>query len=85
MRGDIYEIYINTYINTLKSTKISYLWKDVPEVVLYKANLITCYNEHRLKRKSDKINPLQDIGIDILTVNNDETIIFVQCKNYKEL
>ena len=84
-RGDIYEIYINSYINSLNTTKISYLWKDIPDVVLYKANLITCYNEHRLKRKSDKINPLQDVGIDIITVNNDETIIFVQCKNYKEM
>ena len=82
IKGDLYEIFINSYLNTLDSTKNSYLWKDIPEYILYQANLITCYNEHRLKRKSDKINPLQDIGLDIITVNNDDDIIFVQCKNY---
>lgn len=82
MKGDLYEIFINSYLNTLDSTKNSYLWKDIPEFILYQANLITCYNEHRLKRKSDKINPLQDIGLDIITVNNNDDIIFIQCKNY---
>lgn len=81
-KGDLYEFFINTYINALDSTKNSYLWKDVPEFILYQANLITCYNEHRLKRKSDKVNPLQDIGLDIITINNNNEIIFVQCKNY---
>lgn len=82
IKGDLYEIFINSYLNTLDSTKNSYLWRDIPEFILYQANLITCYNEHRLKRKSDKINPLQDIGLDIITVNNNDDIIFIQCKNY---
>src|SRR5256885_178752 len=34
-KGKFYEVYINTYVNTLPETKISYLWKDVPEQVLY--------------------------------------------------
>ncbi len=85
-KGKIYEEFINTHINTLTDTKISYLWSDVPEQVLFDANLITDYNKHRLARKNknkDKINSLQDIGIDIIKINNDDEIIFVQCKNYK--
>ena len=80
IKGDLYEIFINSYLNTLESTRNSYLWKDIPGFILYQAKLITCYNEHRLKRKSDKINPLQYIGLDIITVNNDDEIIFIQLK-----
>lgn len=84
LKGDIYELFINHYLNSLDDTKRSYLWNDVPEYMLYNANIITSYNEHRLKRKTDKTNPLQDVGIDILCVNKDNTIDFVQCKNYEK-
>ncbi len=87
-KGTIYEIYINHYINTLQTTKISYLWKDIPETILYCCNIITEYNKHRLERKNEyintnkKTNPLKDIGIDIIQVNIDGSFTFVQCKNY---
>lgn len=81
IKGDKYEEYICNYLNSFKN-KIAYLWRDVPEQLLFEANLITDYNQHRLKRKNnDKINPLQDIGIDIVFIKNHE-FYFVQCKDY---
>ena len=57
-KGDKYEKYICEYLND--HYKNAYLWNDVPEQLLYETNLITNYNEHRLKRKkNNKINPLQ--------------------------
>ncbi len=87
-KGKIYEEFINTYINKLDTVEISYLWSDVPEQVLFDVNLINDYNKHRLKRKNkiigtlDPINGLKDIGIDIIRINLNKKIVFVQCKNY---
>jgi superfamily II DNA or RNA helicase len=91
-KGTLYEIYINNYINnyinTLPETLISYMWRKVPEQVLYMAGLITDYNKHLLNRRTKKmiekdyVNPLQDTGVDIVTVNKDYSITFVQCKNF---
>lgn len=90
VKGDLYEQYICDYLNTkfpgTSAIKIAYLWKDVPEELLYQAKLITEYNEHRLKRKNGQLNenanPLQDFGIDIVMVKKNGQIYFVQCKNY---
>ena len=89
-KGKLYEKVINTHINTLPTTSISFLWNDVPEQVLFDAGLMTDYNKHRLERKNknvnidpnDPINSLKDIGIDIIQIDIDGHIIFVQCKNY---
>ena len=89
-KGKLYEKLINTHINTLPTTLISFLWNDVPEQVLFDADLITDYNKHRLQRKyknvnsdpNDPINSLKDIGIDIIQIDKDGHIIIVQCKNY---
>jgi superfamily II DNA or RNA helicase len=94
-KGDQYEQYILDYLYRQYPEYKSYLWKDVPEQVLYEADIITDYNKHRLARKNNnKINPLQDIGIDILVEYSDTKVsgvesdssntnfIFVQCKNY---
>ena len=73
-------MYVNAWLNTLPDTKISYLWKNVPEQLLFELGFITNYNEHRLQRKKAKynknhniddeepVNPLQDIGIDIIRI-----------------
>jgi hypothetical protein len=34
-KGYQYEIFINNYLNTLTNIKISYLWKDIPEYILF--------------------------------------------------
>jgi hypothetical protein len=89
-KGKYYENYINTYINTLETTKISYLWNNVPEQVLFNIGLITNYNKHRLIRKNkivnldDPINTLKDVGIDIIQINKNNNSIFVQCKDYSD-
>lgn len=81
-KGDEYEQFVCDDLNTEQTTTIAYLWKDVPEQILYDTNLITDYNEHRLNRKNThKINSLKDVGIDIILVKQDD-IQFVQCKNY---
>jgi hypothetical protein len=85
--GKKYEIFINNYLNTLPTTSVSYLWADAPTHVLEKANLITNYNKTRVNVQKPQpvknINNLKDIGIDIILINKDNKIIFVQCKNYK--
>jgi len=81
-KGIEYEIFINDYLNSLNDTCISYLWKNVPDKVLFDADLITDYNVHRLSR-SDTENTLHDFGIDIVLITRDDKINFVQCKNYK--
>ena len=51
------------------------------ETILINAGIIGSHNEHRLRRKENKLNPLIDTGIDIIQVNEDNTISIVQCKN----
>ena len=82
LKGLNYELYINAFLNSLPETKIAYLWNDVPEQVLFDADLITDYNKHRMKRKDGTLNSLQDIGIDIILINKNDEIMFIQCKNY---
>lgn len=78
--GRQYEIQIRNYIiNHLKCN--AFLWSDTPENILIKHNLINSHNDNRIKRKENKLNPLIDTGVDIVKINNDDTISFVQCKN----
>jgi len=81
-KGIEYEIYVNDYLNSLQSTHISYLWKKVPDKVLFDADLITDYDMHRLNRNKTE-NTLHDRGVDIIMLSRDGNINFVQCKNYK--
>ena len=82
IRGLEYEKFINNYFNTLENIKISYLWKDVPEYVLFDYNFIDSYEDSRLRRKLDNINKLQDIGTDIIYIDVDDKCVIAQCKNY---
>jgi len=78
-KGDNYEIYVKYYIiNTLN--KLAYLWCDIPDEILINAGLINSNNDHRLKRKSNKINNIIDTGVDILQID-DNNYTLVQCKN----
>ena len=84
IKGDEYEFYICSHLNKSGTYKNAYLWKYVPEQLLYEAGFITDYNEHRLKRKHDRDikNPLQDIGVHIVVHARNNQFILVQCKNY---
>ena len=77
--GLAYEIYINNYLNNQDHIKISYLWKNVPDYILYDYGFINSYDEIRNERKN---NTLQDIGTDILYITKDNKCVIVQCKNY---
>ena len=81
-KGYQYEIFINDYLNTLNNIKISYLWKNVPEYLLFDYGFIKYYNDHRLQRKTNNINKLEDIGTDIIYITKYDKCIIVQCKNY---
>ena len=83
--GDIYEKYICNYLNNLPNTQ-AFLWYDISEKNLLDSGLIHNLNDHRIDKVNYKkhprynINPLRDIGIDILQIT-DNKYIFVQCKN----
>uniref|UniRef100_A0A6C0EF59 Helicase ATP-binding domain-containing protein n=1 Tax=viral metagenome TaxID=1070528 RepID=A0A6C0EF59_9ZZZZ len=83
-KGTIYEEYICNYINNSKNNNITaYLWKDVPDFILFNAKLIDNIDDCRINRETCK-NYIHDIGIDIIQINNDTNkISFIQCKNYE--
>ena len=58
-KGYQYEIFINNYLNTLTNIKISYLWKDIPEYLLFDYGFIKSYNDHRLERKTNRSSTMQ--------------------------
>jgi predicted helicase len=84
IKGDKYELQIkNHIINNLN--KEAYLWYQTPETILINSGIIGSHNENRLKRKSDKENPLIDTGVDIVQVDDNNLCSLVQCKNgYKK-
>jgi superfamily II DNA or RNA helicase len=65
--GYEYEIYILNIIKT--KYKSCYLWKDIPE------NIVPCnfYINNKI---------CDDIGCDIVGINHDNSIDYIQCKNY---
>ena len=80
IKGDSYEIQIRNYIiNELN--KKAFLWDETPETILIQSGIIGSHNEHRLKRISNKQNPLIDTGIDIIQVENNDLCSLIQCKN----
>lgn len=82
--GDLYEIQIRDHIIN-KIGDRAYLWSHTPEDILIDSGIIGDHNIHRLNRKENKANPLQDTGIDIIQVNKNNQVSLVQCKNgYKD-
>ena len=71
-QGTNYEKYVLDIIkNKYKSI---WLWKDIPKETLFELNFI-----------NDIKNTCDDIGCDILAMNNDNTYDYIQCKNYSTL
>jgi predicted helicase len=82
-KGTIYEEYVCNYINKNNTNLIAYIWKNVPDFILFNANLIDDINDCRINRDTCK-NYIHDIGIDIIQFNKDNNeIYFIQCKNYE--
>ena len=67
--------------SSLEQTKQCYLWPECPENILIEHKIINSHNQNRIKRKENKANPLPDTGVDIIQINDDNTLSFVQCKN----
>ena len=84
IKGYQYEIFINDYLNSNDNIKISYLWKDIPEDILYTYAFINSIHDVRLNRKTNNINKLEDIGTDIIYINQNDECIIVQCKNFNK-
>lgn len=61
------------HLRNTEKCKLAWLWRDVPERVLFEEGIITDYAAYSLVRN--------DIGIDILA-KKDGKYIYVQCKNY---
>ena len=89
-KGDNYEIQTRNHIIDVQK-KRAYLWHHTPETLLIQNGIIGSHNQRRLRRKYNKLNSLQDTGIDIVIDNNENEhdhsrpCSIVQCKNgYKE-
>ena len=82
IRGTAYELQI---LDLIRQNKPAYLWKFTPENILIENGIIGSHNAARLKRKTDRDNPLQDTGIDIIAMENHNECSLIQCKNgYKK-
>lgn len=79
-KGHLYELQIRDYIIQNLNNR-AFLWNDVPESILLEYNIIGSHNQHRINRKLKKINKLQDTGIDIIQISEDNNCYLVQCKN----
>ena len=81
-KGEEYEKFI---ANMLNKDGIAYLWKDIPQRELIKSGVLTNLEVLRINRKNfmknpaKYINPLRDIGFDVLQIKNG-AYIFIQCK-----
>ena len=84
IKGYLYEVQIRDYIiNQLN--KQAFLWSDTPETLLLEHQIIGSHNEARLKRKENKENSLIDTGVDVIQIDDNNKLSFVQCKNgYKK-
>jgi len=83
IKGDIYELFIRNYIDKFDDVADVWLWKDVPEQILFDAGLLVDYNRNRLFRlnsKSNEINISRDVGLDIVQLNTNGEYVLVQCK-----
>ena len=82
IKGYDYEVYIKKFLLEENPQNKVWLWSDIPEFELKKADFLGSWNQFRLIRKENKINNLRDTGCDILIKDNNDKFIVVQCKNY---
>jgi predicted helicase len=89
LKGEKYEKFVVNYLKT-EDNEV-YLWKFIPELILYEIGYITDWNEYRLEKikykkgieyDSNK-NSFMDTGIDIV-VKEGEEYKFIQCKDWNK-
>ena len=84
IKGHNYEVQVKKHIIT-DLHKIAYIWHEAPERILLKNNIIGSHNQNRIRRIEYKENPLQDTGVDIIQMEENDICSLVQCKNgYKK-
>jgi hypothetical protein len=76
IKGKEYEIQTRNHIINVLNKK-AYLWEDTPETILINSGIIDSHNINRLIRKEKKVNPLIDTGIDVIQVNEDDSVSLI--------
>jgi hypothetical protein len=80
LKGYLYEVQIKNYIVN-KLNKQAFLWSETPESLLLEHKIIGSHNKFILNKKNNNKNPLIDIGVDIIQIDDNNKLSFVQCKN----
>jgi superfamily II DNA or RNA helicase len=86
-KGDNYELFVAEKIKN-ENNEV-FLWKNIPENILYEINYINNWNKYRLEKIKYKLgqkydnnhNYFMDTGVDIIVKENNN-IKFIQCKCY---
>ena len=85
-KGSEYEIQIQEYLTINYLDYQSYLWENIPfkYIIKYVFDDLKKYDIENID--NNNIISTVDIGCDIFMVNknNDDDVIIVQCKNYKD-
>ena len=85
-KGDEYEFQIQEYLTINYLDYQSYLWENIPfkYIIKYVFDDLKKYDIENID--NNNIISTVDIGCDIFMVNknNDDDVIIVQCKNYKD-
>ena len=71
-KGYYYEKQINNFIDN-NLNKVSYLWNEIPEIILLHMGIIECNRDMTIMRQ-EKRNNINDTGIDIIQFDNDKNI-----------
>ena len=82
-KGYNYELQILGHIKSILG-KEAYLWSQIPIHILVKYKILNC--DYKISSLKPGIcNPLPDTGIDIIQIDDDSNLTFIQCKNgYKK-
>jgi hypothetical protein len=76
LKGDLYEEFVKDHIIKTSENQV-YLWKDVPESLLIKYQIYPSHSIARAERKLYKSNPFEDIGIDLIGINDEDQCIAI--------
>jgi len=78
-KGERYEMQIRDYIINVLN-KPAYLWSHVPESLLVSCGIIGSHNEHRLKRKDNRV--VANMGHGYKQIKNLLKIKSLECIKY---
>ena len=80
-KGAIYEKYVCNYINNSKNNnKTAYLWKDVPDFILFNFKLIDDIDDCRINRETINLKKLSFFKLIIKAKIKNHRFLFF-CRN----